>query len=181
MTQSNHGFTVSEIYTWDVGDKSIETIQPPLYPPVYITNAAFAHSITYDNHKYMGTISNSPLVKFWREYNKIHIPHNNNQQLQHSQHNQQQQHHHHRKGILKIYQSSSAMHGKRNSGFQWMNEPFRRQNEINRKIFIEELKFLDFDEWILTAAKPDFIDGWHYYSVPLKMNAMILLNLMCQS
>lgn len=126
---------------------------------MYITNAALAHSITHDLDAYTSLLKTLPLIQFWRNYQK---------QVSKSSHH-----------VLKIYQSSSAMHGKRNFGFQWMNEVFRRQNKINREIFIQQLQFHDFDEWSLTAAKPDYGDGWHYYSVPLKMNAMILLNMIC--
>jgi hypothetical protein len=150
---------MSEIYTWDMKDDSINTIHPPLYPPVYLANAALAHSATHDVQSYTSILKDSPLVKFWRNY-QAHTSDS-------------------APSVLRIFQSSSAMHGKRNGGFEWMNEVFRRQNKVNRDVFIGELGFLDFDEWILTAAKPDFLDGWHYSSVPLKMNAMILLNMFC--
>lgn len=146
-------------------DRSIDTIRPPLYPPVYITNAALAHSITHDIQSYTTMIQSIPLVQFWRNYHKQHSSTSPAKPDE----------------VLKIYQSSSAMHGKRNFGFSWMNEVFRRQNKVNRDLFIHEFNFMDFDEWALTAAKPDYGDGWHYYSVPLKMNAMILLNMLCLS
>jgi hypothetical protein len=156
FNQTAHGLTMSEIYTWDAFDDSINTIHPPLYPPVYLTNVALAHSANYDLQTYSAQLSSSPIVKFWRAYSApASSP------------------------TLRIYQSSSAMHGKRNVGFNWMNEVFRRQNKLNREIFLDELKFHDFDEWIITASKPDFGDGWHYSSVPLKMNSMILLNMIC--
>jgi hypothetical protein len=156
---------MSEIYTWDAYDNSVNTIHPPLYPPVYLTNVALAHSAAYDLETYTNKISSSPIVKFWRD----HYARSSSRSSSSSSSSP----------ILRIYQSSSAMHGKRNVGFQWMNEVFRRQNKVNREIFIDELKFHDFDEWIITASKPDFGDGWHYSSVPLKMNSMILLNMIC--
>jgi hypothetical protein len=159
---------MSEIYTWDMKDDSINTIRPPLYPPVYLTNAALAHSAAHDLQAYTATLTNSPLVTFWRNYHsQISSTSSSSSDVPPPP------------SVLRIYQSSSAMHGKRNMGFQWMNEVFRRQNKVNREIFIGELGFHDFDEWILTAAKPDYGDGWHYYYVPLKMNAMILLNMFC--
>ena len=66
---------------------------------------------------------------------------------------------------LAIFQSASAMHGKRNCGFHWMSEVVRRQNAEMRSLLINELGFLDFDENLLTAAyfgKTNFRDGWHY-------------------
>jgi hypothetical protein len=41
--------------------------------------------------------------------------------------------------IAGIYQSASAMHGKRNLGFAWMAESLRRNNFLMRKLFIDEL------------------------------------------
>lgn len=40
---------------------------------------------------------------------------------------------------LAIYQSASAMHGKRNSGFHWMSEVVRRQNAQMRALLVHEL------------------------------------------
>jgi hypothetical protein len=38
-----------------------------------------------------------------------------------------------------IYQSASAMHGKRNGGFHWMSEVVRRQNAQLRGLLVDEL------------------------------------------
>lgn len=40
---------------------------------------------------------------------------------------------------LAIYQSASAMHGKRNNGFFWMSEVVRRQNEQWRSLLVDQL------------------------------------------
>ena len=38
-----------------------------------------------------------------------------------------------------IYQSASAMHGKRNPGFHWMSEVVRRQNAQLRSLLVDQL------------------------------------------
>jgi hypothetical protein len=75
----------------------------------------------------------------------------------------------------------SALHGKRNGGYSWMNEYFRSHNKAMRDVFIGELGFLDFDEWVTTAGLPDHTDGWHYAGTQLKMNGMILTNMLCDA
>ena len=83
--------------------------------------------------------------------------------------------------MIKIFQSLSALHGKRNLGDAWANGPFRASNSVLRDLFINELGFMDFDEWITTAGLPDLVDGWHYAGTQLKMNGMILVNMMCNA
>ena len=80
-----------------------------------------------------------------------------------------------KKRVVRIFQSASAMHGKRNAGSSWMSNVFRSHNQILRDIFIKELGFLDFDEWMATVGMPEHTDGWHYGLSQIKMNSMIVI------
>lgn len=50
---------------------------------------------------------------------------------------------------LAIYQSASAMHGKRNLGFHWMSEVVRRQNAQLRSLLVDELGECSVGVWDL--------------------------------
>jgi hypothetical protein len=41
------------------------------------------------------------------------------------------------------------------------------------------LGFAHLDMFEITKAKLDYLDGWHWGGVVPRMNAMILLNMMC--
>jgi hypothetical protein len=50
---------------------------------------------------------------------------------------------------------------------------------ILKDIFVQELGFAHLDMFEITKAKLDYLDGWHWGGVVPRMNAMILLNMMC--
>ncbi len=127
-------------------------------PDVYITNAALAHSPAIDRETFFHYFRNSTAVKFWKD-NK-----------------------HSTAVAKKIYQTARDMQGKRNVGDGWSAETFRQTNQALKEIYVHELKFLELDEWLLTAAKiltePD---GWHFGGLPKLMEAMIYLNMLCNN
>lgn len=52
---------------------------------------------------------------------------------------------------------------------------------IMKDVFVNELGFAHLDMYEISKAKLDFFDGWHWGGVVTRMNAMILLNMMCHS
>jgi hypothetical protein len=60
-------------------------------------------------------------------------------------------------------------------------ENIQRRNVILRDVFVNQLDFLELDQYQLTAGKFDTFDGVHYVGVPRAMSVIISLNLMCQS
>ena len=137
----------------------VSQIKPPNYPGAFISDYAQVHTLNMDVNKVLDTARNSDVVKFWRKHKSTLGA----------------------RSVVKVFQSMSALHGKRNVGDMWMLQPFRVHNNALREVFINELGFLDFDEWIATAALPDHTDGWHYGGDALKMNVMILLNMLCSN
>mmetsp|Transcript_14763 Transcript_14763/g.27687 ORF Transcript_14763/g.27687 Transcript_14763/m.27687 type:complete len:888 (+) Transcript_14763:149-2812(+) len=162
------GATVLEKYTWNVRDdflaKTWDSSNPSLLPDVFFINFAFAHSLTVDVQGLILHLRHShETVKFIEQH------YTGNSSLS-------------RQPKLAIFQSASAMHGKRNFGFHWMSEVVRRQNAQMRSLLVDQLGFLDFDEFLLTAAyfgKTNFRDGWHYNGVPMLNSVQVLMNMMC--
>jgi len=63
-----------------------------------------------------------------------------------------------------------------------MEESLRRNNLEMRRLFIDQLGFLDFDEHLLTSANFQVTgdeDGWHYGGTPGINAVHILTNLIC--
>jgi hypothetical protein len=60
-------------------------------------------------------------------------------------------------------------------------ENIQRRTVILRDVFVNQLDFLELDQYQLTAGKFDTFDGVHYVGVPRAMSVIISLNLMCQS
>jgi len=58
-------------------------------------------------------------------------------------------------------------------------EVFRRMNALLREFYVNQFNFLEQDEYLYTAAKYDFHDGWHYQGVSRIMSSVIAINLMC--
>mmetsp|Transcript_8285 Transcript_8285/g.14035 ORF Transcript_8285/g.14035 Transcript_8285/m.14035 type:complete len:737 (-) Transcript_8285:117-2327(-) len=172
---SNNKSMIAHYNTWDgshdfLGGEAMDGMD---LPGIYLANFALAHSLNVDlagREEYFN--EHSPTVQFWRDLvtkdrasGKIM---NKNSQIF--------------PRIAGIYQSASAMHGKRNTGFSWMEESLRRNNLEMRRLFIDQLGFLDFDEHLLTSANFQVTgdeDGWHYGGTPGINAVHILTNLIC--
>ena len=125
-------------------------------PDVYTTNLAFAHSPSTNHQAFLASLRQSPAVTFWTgsSNSTAHV-------------------------TRRIYQTARDLQGKRNAGDGWSANNFRELNHVIRGVFVEQLQFLELDEWLLTAGKVLIDDGWHFGGGAKLMEAMIYINMLC--
>ena len=83
---------------------------------------------------------------------------------------------------IRIFQSSKDMQGLRNPFLDfWTNENFAHHNAILSYYYIDIFNFYELNEYLLTSGKLDYTDGWHFSGPSKQMEAMIVLNIICNN
>eukprot|EP01041_Mallomonas_annulata_P003095 gene3095-6077_t len=81
-----------------------------------------------------------------------------------------------------FFQSAKSLHGRKGGG-SWSADLIRRNSEQLRRQFVDDLGFVELDEFIITVGRIDNYgdrnDGWHFFGTMKQMEAVILINMIC--
>lgn len=157
----NEGLLLTQGYVWGYDKKVIEFLDQPPYPNVIISNTALSHRL--DLRSSFEKKFNETEKQFWTEY------------LQRQAEKTKQQ------KVYRIYQNMREIQGLRNLNF--ISNMMRQNSEFVRKYLVEEVGFVELDEYLLTMGRQEIqnphFDGFHFMNGARQMEVIVLMNMIC--
>lgn len=148
---------LSEGYSFSYNEKMMSMIEEAPFPNVLIMNHALAHRSFYPYE--FEYLLNMTEYQYWKKDRNSSIPYP--QYL--------------------IFQNGKDLHGKKGNSFY--SNTIREDSTILHHMYVDELKFLVLDEFLLSAGKFDNYteksDGWHTAGSVRQMEAVVLMNMLC--
>lgn len=82
----------------------------------------------------------------------------------------------------RFFQNGKELQGKRSHQFEhtYHSNLVRQTSEIARKFYVEEMGFMELNEYMLTLGRyPHSSDGWHFSGTPRLMEVITFFNMLC--
>jgi hypothetical protein len=117
-------------YSWDWDVEIMKLAQTPPLPQLVVTNHALAHR-QHDLKAFQDAFQRTEYTYWKKEH------HRNNAPLPR----------------YAFYQNGKALHGRK--GAHWSAEKIRRLSAYLRSQFVDDLGFMELDEFIITAGRVD--------------------------
>lgn len=148
---------LSEGYSWDWNLGIMKLIEDPPLPNVFVSNYALAHRAS-NPFQFRKTLNDTE-YQYWMYQRNPTLP----------------------LPKYRIYQNAKELHGKKDSNF--IGNVFREDSSLVRDMYVNQLDFMELDEFLLSMAKYDNYthksDGWNVLGTVRQMETVVLFNMIC--
>lgn len=148
---------LTEGYSFSWNSKMMTMIEEAPFPNILIMNHALTHRSYYPYE--FELLLNQTERKYWLKDRNSSVP----------------------SPQYVIFQNGKDLHGKKGNTFY--SNTIREDSNILHHMYVNELKFLVLDEFLLSTGKFDNYteksDGWHTMGSVRQMEAVVLMNMLC--